>query len=161
MEVQGGGRNNCEKCSFSSLKGKVTLGTKKLRWIQGWRTFHHTSRRVTSKHSTIDLQILLLQWLFKSLFLLIFFSPVGLAYAYSGNVSIEKQTAPLWDTEHLTWEAAALLGTAYTYPLQTGKLEAPNIQGNWGLFLPQCSFALKLVKCHHLIFPSNFYISFF
>lgn len=164
-----GGRNSCEKCSFSSRKGKVTLGTKKPRWIQGWRTLntrlentppHKQERYFQTQHywssnSTFSNDFLNL------FFADFFFSPVGLAYTYCGNVSTEKQTAPLWDTEHLTWERAAFLGRAYKYPLQTGKLEAPNVQGNWGVFLPQCSLAPKLVKCHHLIFPSNFYISFF
>lgn len=42
-------RNSCEKFSFSSSKGKVTQGTKKPHWIQGWRMLCHKSRKMHSQ----------------------------------------------------------------------------------------------------------------
>lgn len=42
----------------------------------------------------------------------LFFFP-GLPYTYCGNVYTEKQTAPLWDTEYVTWEPATELTHAH------------------------------------------------
>lgn len=64
----------------------------------------------------------------------------GLPYRFCGNAEMQKPTAALWNTEHVTCELGTVLSRADTYPVLSGKLEAPYIQSNgefWCTLVPK------------------------
>lgn len=158
-------RNSCEKCSFSSRKGKVTQGTKKPHWLEN--ALPHKEEDVSSNTALLTFGSYLLQWLITSLcvgvgffcwvwvccccwgfcwFGLVlsgFFDWLGHLVDFSRIITHvlwkslnAEANAPLWDTEHATHELATVLSRDHTYPVLSGKLEAPYIQSNGDISCP-------------------------
>lgn len=136
-----------------AVKNNLSVAEKtRLHWIQRNPTEHKAGECSTTQAGQLFPNIALLifivclhQWLFNYFF---FVSlpprhPIGWANKHYGDTSIEKESAPLRDTEHITWEQAAVLGRAYTYLSQTGKLEAPSIHSNGDLSCPGKVFHLN------------------